>query len=146
MPNPQTQTQQKTNEFIYPTNPTSQPQPQPQQFYHQQPPVQNNNYIPNLYGNTPNMTTQNINLYPNSSQQNQYQHQQQTYQPTNQPAYNQAYNQHIPPQQNNNWAFNPNPQNQYMNANPVYGQTSPQVGQTTQSTNQGISLSNKKDD
>lgn len=125
---------------IYPSVPVT----QTQQFYQQQSPVQNTPYIQNLYGNTPTIPTQNINLYSTSPQQNQYQqnqyqqHQHQQYQQPPQPSFNQQI-----PQQSNNWAYNPNPQNQYMNANPIYGQTSPQA---SHSLNQGISLSNKKDD
>lgn len=145
MPQPQTQTQPLNISPIYPTAPVT----QTQQFYQQQAPVQNTPYIQNLYGNTPTIPTQNINLYPNTYQQNQYQQHQQ-YQQYQQPA-QPAFNQQIP-QQTNNWAFNPNPnpnpntQNLYMNTNPIYGQTSPQATQATYSLNQGISLSSKKDD
>ncbi len=146
MPQPQTQTQTQSLNIspIYPTVPVT----PTQQFYQQQPPVQNTSYITNLYGNSPTVPTQNINLYPTSSQQNQYQqnqyqqHQQyQQYQQPVQPAFNQQI-----PQQTNNWALNPSAQNPYMNTNPIYGQTSPQASQANQSLNLGLGLSSKKDD
>ncbi len=142
MQQPQTQTLNISP--IYPTVPVA----QTQQFYQQQPPVQNTPYITNLYGNPQTIPTQNINLYPTSSQQNQYQQNQyqqhQQYQQYQQPA-QPTFNQQIP-QQTNNWAFNPNIQNQYMNTNPLSGQTSPQASQATHSLNQGFGLSSKKDD